>query len=133
MDNKIFAYFICYCIWIWFYRFFPKDEARRSRYLLYQQVAASIIGSVILIFSSVITDAVTSAQNQHALINGLRYFAFVLVLFEIAIQVQAKEYPVPPEPPLPPEVGALPQAVRDSSAVRHKIIAKIFFIVFILR
>ena len=85
---------------IWFYRFFPQDDARRSRYLLYQQIAASVIGSVILIFSSVITDAVTNAQNQQALINGLRYFAFVLVLLEIAIQVQAKEYPVPPEPPL---------------------------------
>ena len=85
---------------IWFYRFFPADDARRSRYLLYQQIAASVISSVILIFSSVITDAVTNAENQRALIDGLRYFAFVLVLLEIAIQVQAKEYPVPPEPPL---------------------------------
>ena len=31
---------------IWFYRFFPEDDARRSRYLLYQQVAASIVASV---------------------------------------------------------------------------------------
>ena len=85
---------------IWFYRFFPQDDARRSRYLLYQQIAASVISSVILIFSSMITDAVTNAENQRALIDGLRYFAFVLVLLEIAIQVQAKEYPVPPEPPL---------------------------------
>ena len=85
---------------IWFYRFFPEDDARRSRYLLYQQIAASVIGSIVLIFSSVITDAVNSAGNQQALINGLRYFAFALVLLEIAIQVQAKEYPVPPEPPL---------------------------------
>ncbi len=85
---------------IWFYRFFPEDEARRSRYLLYQQIAASVVASVILIFSSMITDAVNNAQNQQALINGMRYFAFVLVLIEIAIQVQAKEYPVPPEPPL---------------------------------
>lgn len=85
---------------IWFYRFFPEDEARRSRYLLYQQIAASVVASVILIFSSMITDAVNNAENQQALINGMRYFAFVLVLIEIAIQVQAKEYPVPPEPPL---------------------------------
>lgn len=85
---------------IWFYRFFPKDDARRSRYLLYQQMAASIIGSVILIASGLITDAVQSAQNQRALINGLRYFAFALVLLEIAIQVQAKEYPVESEEPL---------------------------------
>lgn len=85
---------------IWFYRFFPEDEARRSRYLLYQQIAASIMASIILIFSGVITDAVSNAENQRALINGMRYFAFVLVLIEIAIQVQAKEYPVPPEPPL---------------------------------
>ncbi|MBR5288864.1 MAG: hypothetical protein IKU34_09810 [Clostridia bacterium] len=85
---------------IWFYRFFPKDDARRSRYLLYQQIAASIVASVILILSGVITDAVNNAENQRALINGMRYFAFALVLLEIAIQVQAKEYPVPPEPPL---------------------------------
>lgn len=85
---------------IWFYRFFPQDDARRSRYLLYQQMAASIIASIILIASGMITDAVQSAQNQRALINGLRYFAFALVLLEIAIQVQAKEYPVESEPPL---------------------------------
>ena len=85
---------------IWFYRFFPEDDARRSRYLLYQQIAASVMASVILIFSGMMTDAVAGAENQRALINGLRYFAFVLVLIEIAIQVQAKEYPVPPEPPL---------------------------------
>jgi len=85
---------------IWFYRFFPQDDARRSRYLLYQQIAASVIASVILIFSGAITDALAGSPHQRALIDGLRYFAFVLVLLEIAIQVQAKEYPVPPEEPL---------------------------------
>ena len=94
---------------IWFYRFFPEDDERRSRYLLYQQIAASIISSVILMFSSVITDAVSGLPHQRELINGLRYFAFVLVLLEIAIQVQAKEYPVPPEPPLHlPQIFTLP-------------------------
>ena len=85
---------------IWFYRFFPKEDTRRSRYLLYQQIAASVVASVILILSGVITDAVNNAENQRALIDGMRYFAFALVLLEIAVQVQAKEYPVPPEPPL---------------------------------
>lgn len=98
---------------IWFYRFFPKDEARRSRYLLYQQIAASVVASVILIFSGMITDAVANAENQRALINGMRYFAFVLVLLEIAIQVQAKEYPVPPEPPLRlAQIFALPMRYK---------------------
>jgi iron complex transport system ATP-binding protein len=31
---------------IWFYRFFPEDDARRSRYLLYQQIAASVMASM---------------------------------------------------------------------------------------
>lgn len=85
---------------IWFYRFYPKDNERRTRYLLFQQVFASIMSSVILIFSSILTDAVSGSPHQKELILGLRYFAFVLVIIEICIQVQAKEYPVTAEPPL---------------------------------
>ena len=85
---------------IWFYRFFPEDDERRARYLLYQQIAAAVISCIFLMAGSMITDAVTSSAHQYELINGLRYFAFVLVMIEICIQVQAKEYPVTAEPPL---------------------------------
>lgn len=85
---------------IWFYRFFPEDDERRARYLLYQQIAAAVMSCIFLMAGSMITDAVTSSAHQYELINGLRYFAFVLVMIEICIQVQAKEYPVTAEPPL---------------------------------
>ena len=98
---------------IWFYRFFPEDDERRARYLLYQQIAAAIMSCIFLMVGSVITDAVTGSAHQYELINGLRYFAFVLVMIEICIQVQAKEYPVTAEPPLRlKEIFTLPLRYR---------------------
>lgn len=98
---------------IWFYRFFPEDDEHRARYLLYQQIAAAVMSCVFLMVGSVITDAVTSSAHQRELINGLRYFAFVLVMIEICIQVQAKEYPVTAEPPLRlKEIFTLPLRYR---------------------
>ena len=82
---------------MWFYRFYPKDNERRTRYVQYQQIFASITSSLILLLSSIITDAVAGSAHQEALIIGLRYFAFVLVIIEIIIQAQAKEYPEPDE------------------------------------
>lgn len=98
---------------IWFYRFFPEDDERRARYLLYQQIAAAMMSCVFLMVGSMITDAVTNSAHQYELINGLRYFAFVLVMIEICIQVQAKEYPVTAEPPLKlREIFTLPLRYR---------------------
>ena len=82
---------------LWFYRFYPSDNERRTRYVQYQQIFASIMSSVILLFSSILTDMVSGSAYQEQLIIGLRLFAFVLVLIEIAIQAQAKEYPAPDE------------------------------------
>ncbi|MBR3796874.1 MAG: MFS transporter [Clostridia bacterium] len=98
---------------IWFYRFFPQDDERRARYLLYQQMAAAVISCVFLMAGSMITDAVSSSAHQRELINGLRYFAFVLVMIEIGIQVQAKEYPVTAESTLRlKEIFTLPLRYR---------------------
>ena len=98
---------------IWFYRFFPEDDERRARYLLYQQIAAAMMSCVFLMVGSMITDAVTNSAHQYELINGLRYFAFALVMIEICIQVQAKEYPVTAEPPLKlREIFTLPLRYR---------------------
>lgn len=82
---------------LWFYRFFPKDNERRTRYVQFQQIFGSIMSSCILLFSSILTDAVSGSAYQEALIVGLRYFAFALVVIETTIQAQAKEYPVADE------------------------------------
>lgn len=85
---------------IWFYRFYPADNERRTRYLLLQQVFASVMSSLVLVFSSVLTDAVANSPHQNELILGFRYLAFILVLIEIAVQAQAKEYPSSDAPKL---------------------------------
>ena len=56
--------------------------------------------SVVLIFSSILTDAVAGSPFQEELILGLRYFAFALVVAEIAIQACAKEPSYDREQPL---------------------------------
>lgn len=82
---------------IWFYKFYPKDNERRTRYLTLQQIFGSIMSSFILLFSSIITDAVSGSPMQDTIILVMRYVAFGLVLIEVAIQAMAKEYPVEDE------------------------------------
>lgn len=77
---------------VWFYHFYPADNERRSKYLMVQQAFSTVMSSLVLLFSSILTDAVAGSPFQHELILGLRYFAFVLVMIEIAIQARAKEY-----------------------------------------
>jgi len=79
----------------WFYRFYPSDNERRTRYLVYNQVFSSIMSSVILLLSGILTDAVAGSEMQNTLILGLRYFAFVLVLVDVGMQACAREYPYP--------------------------------------
>ena len=85
---------------VWFYSFYPKDNERRTKFLLYQQALSTVMSSVVLIFSSILTDAVADSPFQEELILGLRYFAFVLVAVEIAIQACAKEPSYDREQPL---------------------------------
>ena len=79
----------------WFYRFYPEDNERRMRYIMFNQMFSSIMSSLVLISSSLITDAMAGSPYQGQLIIGLRYFAFVLVILDVFIQSRAKEFPYP--------------------------------------
>lgn len=100
--------FVCHAVYapfspgftVWFYRFYPTDNQRRSRYILLCQVFGSIMSTAILLFTSVLTDAIAGSPYQNTLILALRYLAFVLVLIECLIQVRAREYPTADEPRL---------------------------------
>lgn len=84
----------------WFYRFYPQESERRTRYIAYNQTFSSILSSIMLLVSSVLTDAVEGSAMQDQLILGFRYFAFVLVLVDVAMQAMAKEYPYAEAPKL---------------------------------
>ena len=77
----------------WFYNFYPADNTLRARFLMFSQIFSSIMSSVILLTSSVITDAMSGSPYQNQLILGFRYFAFVLVLIDVFMQSKAVEYP----------------------------------------
>lgn len=79
----------------WFYNFYPADNARRTRYITLNQIFASIMSSATLILSGVLTDAMAGTPFQDTLILILRYFAFVLVIVDVAMQSRAIEYPYP--------------------------------------
>lgn len=80
----------------WFYKFYPEDNQRRTRYIVLNQQFSSIMSSAILLLSGLLTDAVAGSSFQNQLILGLRYLAFVLVLIDVGMQACAKEYPYPP-------------------------------------
>lgn len=77
----------------WFYNFYPEDNERRTRFMVYNQTFSSIMSSIILIFSSILTDALNNSPYQEQFILGFRYFSFILVLLDVFIQSRAKEYP----------------------------------------
>ena len=84
----------------WFYRFYPSESERRTRYFAYNQTFSSILSSIMLLVSSILTDAVEGSAMQDQLILGFRYFAFLLVLADVAMQAMAKEYPYAEAPKL---------------------------------
>jgi len=84
----------------WFYRFYPAESERRTRYFAYNQTFSSILSSIMLLVSSILTDAVEGSAMQDQLILGFRYFAFLLVLVDVAMQAMAKEYPYAEAPKL---------------------------------
>lgn len=77
----------------WFYNFYPADTDKRTRYITLSHIFASIMSSVVLLFSSLLTDALSDSPYQDTLILFFRYFAFVLVLVDVFVQSRAKEYP----------------------------------------
>lgn len=79
----------------WFYKFYPEDNERRTRYIVLNQIFTSVMSSAILLLSGLLTDAVAGSPFQDKLILALRYLAFALVLVDVAMQAFAKEYPYP--------------------------------------
>ena len=84
----------------WFYRFYPQESDRRTRYIVMNQTFSSVLSSSVLLLSGILTDAVEGTPLQNQIILGFRYFAFVLVLLDVAMQAMAKEYPYPETPKL---------------------------------
>ena len=82
----------------WFYRFYPQDSGRRTRYIVLNQTFSSILSSSVLLLSGILIDAVEGSPLQDKMILGFRYFAFVLVLIDVAMQAFAKEYEAPKAP-----------------------------------
>lgn len=80
---------------VWFYNYYPKENDRRTRFLVLLQIFASILSSMVLLFSGFLTDALEGSPYQDQLILGFRYFAFALVLVDVFMQSRAKEYPYP--------------------------------------
>lgn len=96
---SVYALF-CPGLTTWFYRFYPQESERRTRYIVLNQTFSSVLSSTVLLLSGILTDAVEGTPLQNQLILGFRYFAFVLVLIDVAMQAMAKEYPYPETPKL---------------------------------
>lgn len=96
---SVYALF-CPGLTTWFYRFYPQESHRRTRYIVMNQTFSSVLSSAVLLLSGILTDAVEGTPLQNQLILGFRYFAFVLVLIDVAMQAMAKEYPYPETPKL---------------------------------
>ena len=78
---------------VWFYRFYPQENHRRTQYIQLSQVFSSIMSTIVLFFSGMLTDAVAGSPMQGQIIIFFRYAAFVLTVVETVIQIFAKEYP----------------------------------------
>lgn len=78
---------------VWFYRFYPMENHRRTRYIQLSQIFSSFMSTFVIFFSSLITDAVAGSPMQNQIILTFRYVAFGLIVIETLIQLFAKEYP----------------------------------------
>ena len=78
---------------VWFYRFYPADNRKRTQYIQLSQIFSSIMSTFVLFFSGLITDAVAGSPKQEVIILTFRYVAFALIIIETLIQIFAKEYP----------------------------------------
>lgn len=99
LANAVYAPFLP-GITAWMYHFYPQDNDRRARYLMLLQVFSSLFSSVLMLFSSMLTDMLQDSPVQNQLILVFRYVAFALVLIEIFFQSKAKEYPSSEDPEL---------------------------------
>ena len=78
---------------VWFYRFYPQENHRRTQYFQLSQIFSSIMSTIVLLFSGMLTDAVAGSPMQDQIILIFRYVAFALTVVETVIQIFAKEYP----------------------------------------
>ena len=78
---------------VWFYRFYPQENHRRTQYIQLSQIFSSIMSTIVLFFSGMLTDAVAGSPMQDQIIIFFRYVAFALTVVETIIQIFAKEYP----------------------------------------
>lgn len=76
----------------WFYSFYPQDNERRARFLMFQNTFSSIMSSIILLGSGFLTDALQDSPYQNTLILVFRYFAFALVLVDTLVQSKARDF-----------------------------------------
>ena len=84
----------------WFARFFPSQTQRRAHFFVLNQVFSAVLSSTVLMVSSLLMDSVAGLPIHDTLIVGLRYFAFLLVVADVALQARAIEYPSPEAPRL---------------------------------
>ena len=99
LANAIYAPFLP-GITSWLYRFYPADNDKRARFLMLMQMISSVFSSILMLFSSMLTDALQDSPYQNQLILTLRYVAFGLVLIEIFFLSKAKEFPSQENPNL---------------------------------
>ena len=77
----------------WFYNFYPEKQEMRAAFISYNQIISAVSSSVMILLGGIIVTAAGAAQNR--VILYFRYFAYVLVIMDVAFQAMAKEYPYP--------------------------------------
>ena len=77
----------------WLYNFYPQNNDKRAFFITLMQILSSIMSSLVLLFSSILTDVLKDSPFQNELILVFRYFAFALVLIEVFFLSKAKDYP----------------------------------------
>lgn len=71
---------------VWVASYYPKDTEKRSRYFQYQQFIANVLTLVLVLVSSIITDALAGSPNQGRLIIVLRWVSYALIMISTGIQ-----------------------------------------------
>lgn len=71
----------------WTVDFYPDSTEERSRFLQYHQIISSILTLVMILVSSMLTDALTGSPSQETFLLTLRWIAFALASINILIQL----------------------------------------------
>lgn len=79
----------------WYYQAYPEDQRTRAAFLSFNQIASSVISSLILFFSGFLASLIVSSGNQGILILSMRYMAMALAMVQLFLLTRMKEYPQP--------------------------------------